>query len=557
MSNVAVSTRARAPTEINDIDLARPVATLAETISKAMSALYALHVAMGRSCGETSSNFAEFVEYKQVIRNHWAALESFLQHSLGYARDYLALCQSLQHEAQAQYAAAAFAILAHAQQIRSEISRFKPAYAGMVKEFKDKEIAAKFRRGTGKHGNASSFDVSILPFIQASQSALYPEINDSSKIASSALSDSLIAINDISGFWDRHADDLQNLSRSEEGLKGVMRDRGYYQAEIARWKNYHAALHDAIYSITSSSDAMRVSPMIQPSNWRRRLGRFMPKRRATDPMIRSGFPIAELGVSGSEYISLKNPFDVLILSRTTYTINVCLESFSQRFSKQTTIMHRLGIYGRLYRLAQQYTDTLSSAETLSDAAIEFCAAVQGTMQSRTAAAESATFMRNHAEKCSHIISEILPNYQALLRQLQQELSRTLSRQSADILSPSSDAWDRNLVADAITALKDRELLVCIHSTLDRLIHLLTKFRVFWFNAAADSDQLRSLGRVGPLLAQQITPVWQRVEVLLREYRSEIGHGKTLDFIDGPSNDKIPGLFRRRRATKFNDTDTVA
>ncbi|KAF4581757.1 hypothetical protein EYR40_002775 [Pleurotus pulmonarius] len=480
MSNVAVSTRARAPTEINDIDLARPVATLAETISKAMSALYALHVAMGRSCGETSSNFAEFVEYKQVIRNHWAALESFLQHSLGYARDYLALCQSLQHEAQAQYAAAAFAILAHAQQIRSEISRFKPAYAGMVKEFKDKEIAAKFRRGTGKHGNASSFDVSILPFIQASQSALYPEINDSSKIASSALSDSLIAINDISGFWDRHADDLQNLSRSEEGLKGVMRDRGYYQAEIARWKNYHAALHDAIYSITSSSDAMR-----------------------------------------------------------------------------TTIMHRLGIYGRLYRLAQQYTDTLSSAETLSDAAIEFCAAVQGTMQSRTAAAESATFMRNHAEKCSHIISEILPNYQALLRQLQQELSRTLSRQSADILSPSSDAWDRNLVADAITALKDRELLVCIHSTLDRLIHLLTKFRVFWFNAAADSDQLRSLGRVGPLLAQQITPVWQRVEVLLREYRSEIGHGKTLDFIDGPSNDKIPGLFRRRRATKFNDTDTVA
>ncbi len=123
-----------------------------------MSALSALHVAMGRSCGETSSNFAEFVEYKQVIRNHWAALESFLQHSLGYARDYLALCQSLQHETQAQYAAAAFAILAHAQQIRSEISRFKPAYAGMVKEFKDKETTAKFRRGTGKHGNGSSFD---------------------------------------------------------------------------------------------------------------------------------------------------------------------------------------------------------------------------------------------------------------------------------------------------------------------------------------------------------------------------------------------------------------
>lgn len=202
-------------------------------------------------------------------------------------------------------------------------------------------------------------------------------------------------------------------------------------------------------------------------------------------------------------------------------------------------MHRLGIYGRLYRLAQQYTDTLSSVEALSDAAIEFCAAIQGTMQSR-AAAESATFMRGHAEKCSHIISEILPKYQTLLRQLQQELSRTLSRQSADILSPSSDVWDRDLVADcrclvsldlyphrinplfqAVRALKDRELLVCIHSTLDRLIHLLTKFRVYWFNAAADSDQLRSFGRVGSLLAQQITPVWQRVEVLLREYRSEV------------------------------------
>lgn len=142
----------------NDIDLARPVATLAETISKAMSGLYGLHVAMGRSCGETSPNFAEFVEYKQVIRIHWAALESFLQHSLGYARDYLGLCQSLQQESQVQYVVVASAILAHAQQIRSEIARLKPAYAGMVKEFKDKEFTAKFRRGNGKHGNSSSFD---------------------------------------------------------------------------------------------------------------------------------------------------------------------------------------------------------------------------------------------------------------------------------------------------------------------------------------------------------------------------------------------------------------
>ncbi|KAF9487590.1 hypothetical protein BDN71DRAFT_617642 [Pleurotus eryngii] len=319
---------------------------------------------------------------------------------------------------------------------------------------------------------------------------------------------------------------------------------------------------------------MRVSPMIQPSNWRRRLGRFIPKRRATDPATRSIFPAAELGVSGAGYDSLKNPFDVLILSRTTHTINVCLESFSQRFSRQTTIMHRLGIYGRLCRIAQQYTDTLSSVEVLSNAAIEFCGAIQGTMQSR-AAAESATFMRGHAEKCSHIISELLPKYKALLRQLQQELSRTLSRQSADILSPSSDVWDRDLVANcrclvsldlyshqidpsfqAVRALKDRELLVCIHSTLDRLIHLLTKFRVFWFNVAADSDQLRSVGRIGSLLAQQITPVWQRVEVLLREYRSEVGLGKTLD-LTGPSNDKSRGLFKRKRNTKFSDSDTIA
>ncbi|KDQ29766.1 hypothetical protein PLEOSDRAFT_1103780 [Pleurotus ostreatus PC15] len=556
MSAFAVSTRTRAPTDINDVDLARPVATLAETISKAMSALYALHVAMGRSCAETSSTFMEFVEYKQRIRTHWAALESLLQHSLGYARDYLALCQSLQHESQAQYAVAGFAILAHAQQIRSEIARFKPAYAGMVKEFEDKEPTAKLGRGNGRHGNGSSFDASVLPFIQTSQAALHPETSDSFKIASSALSDSLIAITDISVFWDRHADYLQKLSRSEESLKRATRDRGHYQAEIARWKEYHTALHDAIYSITSSSDAMRVSPMIQPSNWRRRLGRFMqPKRRATDPATRSGFPIAELGVSGAEYDSLKNPFDVLTLSRTTHTVNVCLESFSQRF-RQTTIIHRLGIYSRLYRLAQQYTDTLSSVEALSDAAIEFCAAIQGTMQSR-AAAESATFMRGHAEKCSHIISEILPKYQTLLRQLQQELSRTLSRQSADIPSPSSDVWDRDLVAGSVRALKDRELLACIHSTLDRLIHLLTKFRVFWFNAAADSDQLRSFGRVGSLLAQQITPVWQRVEVLLREYRSEAGLGKTLDFAGGPSNDKSPGLFKWKRNTKFSDTDTIA
>lgn len=111
-------------------------------------------------------------------------------------------------------------------------------------------------------------------------------------------------------------------------------------------------------------------------------------------------------------------------------------------------MHRLGIYGRLYRLAQQYTDTLPDMEALSDAAIEFCAAIQGTMQSR-AGGESSIYMRGHAEKCSNTISDILPKYQALVRQLQQELSRTLSRQSADVLSPSSDHWDRNLVADCM------------------------------------------------------------------------------------------------------------
>ncbi|KAJ8701270.1 hypothetical protein PTI98_000075 [Pleurotus ostreatus] len=331
MDNLSLSTRTRAPTDINDIDLARPVAALAETISKAMSGLYALHVAIGRSGGEASSALVEFVECKQLIRNHWAALESFLQHSLGYARDYLGLCQSLQHENQAQYMVLASAILAHAQQIRGEIFRFQPAYTQMVKEFNAKEPAVK-SRGSDKPVNGSSFDASISSFVVASHAALYPEIGKSFKAASAALCGSLVPIADISAFWDQHTYNLIALSRSEEELKRLTQNRSYFDMEITRWKAYRTALHDGVYSITSSSDAMMVTPMIQESNWRRRLGRFFPKRRTTNPVTgRSEIPAVEIGGPNAEYDSLKNPFNVLILSRTTYTINACLESFSQRF----------------------------------------------------------------------------------------------------------------------------------------------------------------------------------------------------------------------------------
>ncbi|KAF7430194.1 hypothetical protein PC9H_005894 [Pleurotus ostreatus] len=550
MDNLSLSTRTRAPTDINDIDLARPVAALAETISKAMSGLYALHVAIGRSGGEASSALVEFVECKQLIRNHWAALESFLQHSLGYARDYLGLCQSLQHENQAQYMVLASAILAHAQQIRGEIFRFQPAYTQMVKEFNAKEPAVK-SRGSDKPVNGSSFDASISSFVVASHAALYPEIGKSFKAASAALCGSLVPIADISAFWDQHTYNLIALSRSEEELKRLTQNRSYFDMEITRWKAYRTALHDGVYSITSSSDAMMVTPMIQESNWRRRLGRFFPKRRTTNPVTgRSEIPAVEIGGPNAEYDSLKNPFNVLILSRTTYTINACLESFSQRFG-QNSLMHRLGIYDRLYRLAQQYMATLSDMEALSNAAIEFCTAVQASMQSR-GRAETSVYMRNSAQMCSSKISEILPVYQDLSCQLQQELSRTLSRQHADTPSPNSDDWNPDLLIRSIRALKDRELLACIHSTLERLIHLLTKFRTFWFNMAADVDQFRSYGRVGSSMSQQITPVWQRVEVLLHEYKSELGRAKTLAFACTPSNEKgresAPTFFKRRRNT---------
>ncbi len=107
-------------------------------------------------------------------------------------------------------------------------------------------------------------------------------------------------------------------------------------------------------------------------------------------------------------------------------------------------MHRLGIYDRLYRLAQQYITTLSDLEALSDAAIEFCIAVQASMQIH-GRAETSVYMRNHAETCSGKISQILPVYHDLSRQLQQELNRTLSRQHTDILSPNTDDWNPELL----------------------------------------------------------------------------------------------------------------
>ncbi|KAJ8701273.1 hypothetical protein PTI98_000078 [Pleurotus ostreatus] len=274
-SAYTLSTTARAPTDINDIDLAGLVATLAEAIFQATSGLYALHVAIGLSGSEASWSLVEFVECKQLIRNRWGALESFLQHLLGYARDYLGLCQSLQHENQAQYVGDVSAILAHAQQIRGEISRFQPAYTQMVKEFNAKV-------------NGSSFDASVSPFLVASHAALYPEIVKSFKATSAALSGSLVPIADISAFWDRHTSNLIALSRSEEELKRLTQNRSYFDMEITRWKAYRTALHDAIYSITLSSNGVMVTPMIQRSNWRRRLALFFQfKGRSSDQSVRN------------------------------------------------------------------------------------------------------------------------------------------------------------------------------------------------------------------------------------------------------------------------------
>ncbi|KAJ8481845.1 hypothetical protein ONZ45_g15171 [Pleurotus djamor] len=269
--------------EIGAPELSRPVATLAESLTRAMSAIYSIHVAMNQSYKEKSSEVAQFVNAKEELRQKWEAIASFLQRSLGYIRDYVQLCQSIQNQGNLRDSmATASAIVHYAYQIQIELSKLRPSYHSSIETFllASSNVHVKNHFFNQKRG----YDLDVGPqagssFTAAAQSHHRVSLPDSTTTAKTALEDSEKALQDITSFWNEHYVFLENLAKSIQTLHSLLKG-GYFNNELAQWKTYHEALLQSIFSISSSSDAMTVVPMFKMSRWGRALG-FLPKRRGS------------------------------------------------------------------------------------------------------------------------------------------------------------------------------------------------------------------------------------------------------------------------------------
>lgn len=126
------------------IDLARPVISLAETISTSMSALYSLHAALFNVYEESSPEVLKFIDFKQKIASGWEQWATLLQQFMGFARDYVSACHSLQSDSFVENIASANAILSSVQRIRREMANNQQAYEGLIQQFSS--LATSFGR---------------------------------------------------------------------------------------------------------------------------------------------------------------------------------------------------------------------------------------------------------------------------------------------------------------------------------------------------------------------------------------------------------------------------
>lgn len=151
------------------IDLARPVISLAENISTAMSALYSLHAALFNVYEESSPEVLKFLDFKQKITSGWEQWATLSQQFMGFARDYVSVCHSLQSDTFVENIASANAILSSAQRIRREIANNQQAYEELVQQFSS--LATSFGRefsdaNGGVNGSAYSLSLSSASYIQ-------------------------------------------------------------------------------------------------------------------------------------------------------------------------------------------------------------------------------------------------------------------------------------------------------------------------------------------------------------------------------------------------------
>lgn len=223
-------------------------------MSNSIAPLYSLHIALAQAYGEKSQQVQLFSKSKKIVGVEWESWLSFLRECTGYARNYIALCQSLQTGSPMHHESLTHAIFSHLQKICSEIERLRKSYATAVEQFAS--LAQTYNptsRATTTHGRSKTR--------RGPPRTNLPVILQAFAVTMKTLRTSSAHLSDLSAFWADHSSRLSKVSATTKSLKALAQS-GRLPSELASWTKFHETLRQTSSNITSYCDAATVTPII-------------------------------------------------------------------------------------------------------------------------------------------------------------------------------------------------------------------------------------------------------------------------------------------------------
>ncbi|KAF9490928.1 hypothetical protein BDN71DRAFT_1510835 [Pleurotus eryngii] len=546
-------------TQVMPIDLARPVISLAENVSTSMSALYSLHAALFNVYEESSPEVLKFIDFKQKITSGWEQWATLLQQFMGFARDYVSVCHSLQLDTFVENSASANAILSSAQRIRREMADNQQAYEGLIRQFSS--LATSFGREFSDTNSGVNGATPGLQRLRLFQATPHRGISEAYVASVRVLNESNIPIRDISIFWEDLTAHLSKIARSSN-LISKMNQELYFQRQISTWTSFHDTLARVVESILSSCDASVVSPINQSHQWKKLIGRMWPKRRLSPGLPSPAQPnsMTPSGVSSVEAAEspqiLMNPnkFDVQAITDTMSTVHACLHALLVRDTLRRNFRKgRFRVKDRLLRQISTYFDSLPDVDEAAFCGVATCQYVQKLLEApekRSVVEE----IRDAALLMADTTGATLLQYERIypiLRALEQEISRKQAGKKANNILPKE-----SIPLHDLESVPSRVLLAYTGVKLNQLILQQQQFRMYWGHLALDAERFNSELDVD---TNGVSDGWRIQEQHLRSYDKA---RRAMDFAttnSSPKHDWLRSLksFSWKRRKTVDDVGPAA
>ncbi|KAF7430184.1 hypothetical protein PC9H_005884 [Pleurotus ostreatus] len=456
--------------QIHPIELARPLTSLAESVSNSIAPLYSLHIALAQAYGEKSQQVQLFSKSKKIIGAEWESWLSFLRECIGYARNYIALCQSLQTGSPMHHESLTHAIISHLQKICSDIERLRKSYAAAVEQFAS--LAQTYNppsRTTTNHGRSKTR--------RGPPRINLPVILQAFAVTMKTLRTSSTHLGVLSAFWADHSSRLLKMSAATNSLKAFVQS-GRLPSELATWTKFHEALRQTSSNITSYCDAAAVTPII-PSG---KLGKatvnisFSMDCNATPLDGSERSKIQEAGYY--EVLTAPYQYNMSDLIKLTMEIQKGVERFASE-SRQTP----KGLPYPLQSQIDKYNSTVPEIEKIAVVGAAFYSLVQELGKKNDAAIASSLL--------SHAMTEIAGR------------SAREDRSTTEKQGPNT-----GMLQDFV-------------SRLQQLIQRLIDLDHFWFGLLAGVEYLSVKGLIDVTDRNGQNVVWDRQRVDYERYKTQV------------------------------------